>query len=37
VQLLFYSQCFLAGQYQQTELPAAFSQGWQQLLTPAQP
>ena len=36
-QLLFYSQCFLAGQYQQTELPAAFSQGWQQLLTPAQP
>lgn len=32
-QLLHYGQCFLAGQYQQTELPAAISQGWQLMLT----
>lgn len=36
-QLLHYSQCFIAGHYQQAELPAALSQGWQQLLPQAQP
>lgn len=36
-QLLHYSCCYLAGQFQQPELPVEFRQGWQLLLTQAQP